>query len=190
MASTQPDDRRWPVQSTADHLTHAAGRVIARRGSEFSMSEVAAEAGVSRPTLYRYFPTKVDILQAVAAYSWTQFDTGLKTATSAVPAAERLERALDYLAEFQETVSRGMLDVAPRFALERLAEALPHIRASMLGLLADCFGASAPFGPAPETHYDIADRIVRISMSYFCFPGDDPDGLARALRAAAGLPPR
>ncbi len=185
----QPDDRRWPVQSTAEHLTRAAGRVIARRGSEFSMTEVAAEASVSRPTLYRYFPTKNNILRAVATDSAARFAAGLEAATSGVPRAERMERALDFITGFTNRLPRDIVDVAPDFALQQLAAAIPYMRARWLEFLDDCFGVSALFRPDPEACHDLADRLVRIGMSYVLFPSKDPDGYAKALRAVAGFPP-
>lgn len=63
--------RRWGGQralSDEGEATHllleAAGRCIERRGStRISMGEVAEEAGVTRSTLYRYFPSKVDLVK-------------------------------------------------------------------------------------------------------------------------------
>jgi TetR/AcrR family transcriptional regulator len=44
-------------------ILDAAGRCIVRRGnSQFRMAEVADEAGVSRSTVYRYFPGRDDVL--------------------------------------------------------------------------------------------------------------------------------
>ena len=44
-------------------ILEAAGRCIVRRGNtQFRMGEVADEAGVSRSTVYRYFPGRDDVL--------------------------------------------------------------------------------------------------------------------------------
>lgn len=44
-------------------IVDAAGRCIVRRGNtQFRMGEVADEAGVSRSTVYRYFPGRDDVL--------------------------------------------------------------------------------------------------------------------------------
>jgi AcrR family transcriptional regulator len=44
-------------------ILDAAGRCIVRRGNaQFRMGEVADEAGVSRSTVYRYFPGRDDVL--------------------------------------------------------------------------------------------------------------------------------
>ena len=44
-------------------LLEAAGRCIVRRGNaQIRMAEVAEEAGVSRSTVYRYFPNRDEVL--------------------------------------------------------------------------------------------------------------------------------
>ncbi len=47
-------------------LLDAADRVISRRGAHASMDEIAAEAGVSKPILYRHFGDKDGLHQALA----------------------------------------------------------------------------------------------------------------------------
>lgn len=46
-------------------IVDAAARVLARRGPMLTMDEVALEAGVSRATVYRAFPSKTALLRAV-----------------------------------------------------------------------------------------------------------------------------
>lgn len=49
-------------------IAEATSRVILRSGiHQFSMQDVADEAGVSLRTLYRYFPSRQDLLDGVAA---------------------------------------------------------------------------------------------------------------------------
>ena len=47
------------------------------------MSAIATAAGVSRPTLYRWFPTKGDLLAAVVVYEEEQFDLGVRAVIGA-----------------------------------------------------------------------------------------------------------
>jgi AcrR family transcriptional regulator len=50
-------------QEARRRLLDAAGRCIVRRGNtQFRMAEVADEAGVSRSTVYRYFPGRDEVL--------------------------------------------------------------------------------------------------------------------------------
>ncbi|MEV4111114.1 helix-turn-helix domain-containing protein [Nonomuraea sp. NPDC049695] len=48
-------------------ILRAARKLIAERGPEVGMDEIAAEAGVAVGTLYRHFPTKVSLVSAAMA---------------------------------------------------------------------------------------------------------------------------
>jgi AcrR family transcriptional regulator len=56
--------RRDPDRRRA--LLEAADRVIRREGPEASMNAIAAEAGISKPILYRHFGDKSGLYQALA----------------------------------------------------------------------------------------------------------------------------
>ena len=111
----------------------AAQRTIRDHGSErFTLSAVAAEAGVSRPTLYRWFPTKSLLLGAVAAYEVEQFDIGLQALADAHrDPTRRLDAALRYLVNYlEETVGSDSIHVDPAFraaGTRRLAPAAHRV---------------------------------------------------------------
>ena len=49
--------------TSVEAILDATRQVIAERGpGKFTMSAIAATAGVSRPTLYKWFPTKEALL--------------------------------------------------------------------------------------------------------------------------------
>src|SRR5689334_10039447 len=52
----------------SDRILDATLVAVARYGRKCSMSEIAEEAGVSRPTLYRYYATKEALLDALAEH--------------------------------------------------------------------------------------------------------------------------
>jgi AcrR family transcriptional regulator len=66
------DERREAVAGTRRDpdrrraLLEAADRVIQREGPEASMAAIAAEAGISKPILYRHFGDKSGLYQALA----------------------------------------------------------------------------------------------------------------------------
>ncbi|HWD68936.1 MAG TPA: helix-turn-helix domain-containing protein [Solirubrobacteraceae bacterium] len=83
---------------TATAILAAAARVFSEQGSAANLGEVAAGAGVSRATLYRYYPNREALLDALAAHALTELasrlnDAGLERAT-AEEAVERLARAI------------------------------------------------------------------------------------------------
>ena len=52
---------------TAAAIVDSAAVIMAERGDAASMNQIAGAAGVSRATLYRYFPSREALLQAMAA---------------------------------------------------------------------------------------------------------------------------
>jgi AcrR family transcriptional regulator len=78
---------------TATAILDAAAHRLAERGATASMADVAAAAGVSRATLYRYYPSRSSLLEALAAAAVA--DAGARIADAGldrVPIDEALER--------------------------------------------------------------------------------------------------
>jgi len=66
-ADTDDDSPLRGAAARTHALMVATATEMMRRGLSPSVSEVAEEAGVSRSTAYRYFPTLADMLRAVVA---------------------------------------------------------------------------------------------------------------------------
>lgn len=98
--------RRELVDQTRQRITEAAVRLHTTIGpSETSLSAVAAEAGVTRLTLYRHFASKDELFQACMSH-WRSLhlppDTGAWTAIT--PFDARVQRALrDLYAWYDDT---------------------------------------------------------------------------------------
>ena len=58
---------RADARRNVDKLVTAAREAFAERGSETSMEDVARRAGVGVGTLYRHFPRRIDLVEAVYA---------------------------------------------------------------------------------------------------------------------------
>ncbi|MGB9183085.1 MAG: TetR family transcriptional regulator [Solirubrobacteraceae bacterium] len=83
---------------TAAAILDAAAHVFSEPGTAANLADVAAAAGVSRATLYRYYPNREALLNALAAHALNELatrlnDAGLERAT-AKEAIERLARAI------------------------------------------------------------------------------------------------
>src|SRR5665213_2323782 len=64
--------------ATEERILGATLRLVGRRGvKRLGMQEVSEAAGVSRATLYRYFPSKDRLLDAVAVFDEHSFSEGL-----------------------------------------------------------------------------------------------------------------
>ncbi|HEY4853164.1 MAG TPA: helix-turn-helix domain-containing protein [Streptosporangiaceae bacterium] len=87
------------TRSTAIHdrvaaaILDATADLLAEGGESPSMNDVAEAAGVARATLYRYFPTRERLLQALASAALDATATRLAEADlDAVPVAEGIAR--------------------------------------------------------------------------------------------------
>ena len=80
----------WSQHSSARQgLLGAAGAVLARNPGA-AMAEIAALAGVGRATLYRHFPTREDLIRALALESLRQSDEAAKRIPIERSSAERV----------------------------------------------------------------------------------------------------
>jgi AcrR family transcriptional regulator len=179
--------------TTAEVILAAAERAIRGRGPEkLTLSAVAAEAGVSRPTLYRWFPTKTVLLAAIAAYEVEQFDIGLQALADAHrDPARRLDAALRYLVTYPEdSVGSDSVSADPAFALQSLADSLgPHVD-SVARVLGDALDEVPTVRSGALTRAQAAEMFLRVAYSHYVVPHRDPEELLATMRAFAGLPRR
>ena len=178
-------------RSTPKRILDAATVALTRSGADkLTMSDVSASAGVSRPTLYRYFPTKDALLFALARHEQERFDTGLRAAVAAAPTLdEQLERATQYLVDFlHENRARHLVEVEPLFVLDRLRTSLPIQTATLTELLGEALARTPTVRRGDATPHDLAEMIARIAMSHFLLPHPDPEALLRTLRSLVGTP--
>src|SRR6478752_684938 len=90
--------------STRHRILAATAEVLGRNGmTKLSLSEVALQAGVSRPTLYRYFADKRELLDAFVVWERPFYERGVAEATADIPACERLDAALRVIVEYQQS---------------------------------------------------------------------------------------
>lgn len=179
-------DAPAPAPSRTDltraRLLEATGAVLARVGPrKLSLSAIAAEAGVSRPTVYAYFPSKDALLLGLAAHEKARFNRELDAALAGLTGAARLDRALVLMIEFQRDYpTRRLVLVEPEFMLDQLERSLVTMSAALVPLFRDATGVDAAVAA------DLADLAVRTAMSHFLIPHDEAQ-LLRELRRIAGI---
>jgi AcrR family transcriptional regulator len=95
MAKASPRDygQRSDAVRNASAVRAAARKTFDRRGGELTMDDVAAEAGLSKGTVYRVFPTREDLVEEMT------YET-LKEASAAYAAAARSDDSAGALADF------------------------------------------------------------------------------------------
>ncbi|MBW8482311.1 TetR/AcrR family transcriptional regulator [Actinomadura parmotrematis] len=105
-------DRRADARRNHERVIAAAIEVFAERGLAATVPEVAARAGVGKATVYRSYPTKADLVDAVAAHRAAWLDARTAEAVAEPDAYAALRRLL--------------VDISERIAYDRiLAEVLP-----------------------------------------------------------------
>ena len=72
-------------QDARSRIVDAAARCVDRLGpTGFSLSEVANELGISRPTVYRHFPSTDELLSAVGQHVMQEFSDQLRARLDAI----------------------------------------------------------------------------------------------------------
>src|SRR6201990_3039249 len=90
--------------STRQRILAATAEVLGRNGmTKLSLSEVALQAGVSRPTLYRWFASKRELLDAFVIWERQFYERAVARATAGLPDDERLDAALQVIVEYQQS---------------------------------------------------------------------------------------
>ena len=96
-------DQQKPADQRRRELLEAADRVVLRDGPRASMNAIAAEAGITKPILYRHFGDKGGLYRALATRHTDALLAALRAALDA-PAdrRRRVEATLDtYLASIE-----------------------------------------------------------------------------------------
>lgn len=177
--------------ASADAIVTAACRLLAELGSDerLTISAVAEEAGVSRPTLYRWFPTREDLLEAISLHQEERFYEGLAAALEAqTTAAERLDAALRYLVTYlDETLGAASVMREPAFVLRSLAASLPKQRGTWARLVGDAL-VRVPAVRAKDISVEqAAELFLRLAYSHYLVPSPEPEVLLQCMRSMAGL---
>ncbi len=172
-------------------ILDAAGKAIDARGAEFSIADVARTLGVTRQTVYRYFPSTDALLVAAAVHAADDFQNRLEAhlqgITDPVEAVtEGIAAALEWLPKDKHL---GLLIVPGR--------SNPHIE-SVTGDVALDFGHSmvrrfdvdwAGLGFDDDDLHELAEHLLRIIQSFVTDPGRPPrtgEDLRRYLRRWVG----
>ena len=92
-----------------EQLLAAATRVFVSAGTEPSMRAIAREAGVGIATLYRHFPTRESLVDAVYRDQLVRLTAGAHEMLGQLPPAAAMRRWMDLFGDWIAT-KNGMLD--------------------------------------------------------------------------------
>ena len=163
--------------SSRHRILLATAEVLGRNGqTKLSLSEVALQAGVSRPTLYRWFASKDELLEAFGVFEREAFEAGISKATAGLRGNEKLDAALRFIVEYQRSYSGvRIVDIEPAVSIAALSRVLPLMRAQLERLLS---------GPNSAVK---AATAMRVAVSHYIVRSDDGDQFLAQLRNALGL---
>jgi TetR/AcrR family transcriptional repressor of uid operon len=167
-----------PVDAdTRQRILAATAEVLGRKGiSKLSLTEVALQACVSRPTLYRWFASKEELISAFSVWERESYERGVADVTAGLTGHERLDAALKFIVEYQHSYpGLRMVDIEPALVIERLAQVIPLMRERLGRLLAGSQGEAA------------AATAVRVAVSHYLVRSDDDEQFLAQLRHAVGL---
>jgi AcrR family transcriptional regulator len=176
------------VPATRDRILEAAllamGRVGVRR---LTMNDVSQRAGLSRGTVYRYFPSKEDLLAVVAEYEQDRFAEGLRAALAGVPHDQlRLERVAEYLITYlrEHPALTLMIDTEPEFVLGFWGRQLPVFRQITEELLAPIMRQTRPVREGWLSVAELSELLLRVVLSVFLVPGETSTEMVGVLEGA------
>jgi AcrR family transcriptional regulator len=160
-----------------DQLLAAATRVFASAASESSMRAIAREAGVGIATLYRHFPTRESLIDAVYRDQVGRLTAGASELLGQLSPAAALRRWMDLFGEWIAT-KNGMLDTLLAM-IESGEIAHAQTRAELLATIAEMLDAGRAAGDlrADVTADDVADSLIGIFTV-----AHPPEHAARAAR--------
>ena len=163
--------------TTQQRILAATAEVLGRNGKrKLSLSDVAAQAGVSRPTLYRWFASKEELLSAFSRYERQAFESGLSRATAGLKGADKLDAALRFIVEYQHSYSGvRMVDIEPEHVISQFSHVIPQMRDGLQRLM-----------PGPNAAVKAATAI-RVAISHYMIRSDDADQFLAQLRHAVGI---
>ncbi|HZR80963.1 MAG TPA: TetR/AcrR family transcriptional regulator [Candidatus Binatia bacterium] len=195
-ASSRPKIERLPPEAggergpfpTAARILEAGERCVRRLGLQrVSIADVAAQAGVSRGSVYRYFPDRDSLVEAVLERSARRF-----VQSSEAGVARRRTLAAQ-VAEAAAFIRRHLRDEVLTLELPGESETLlaTLLSSKVRGLLESWIEFWQPFLADAEARGEVrkgldgreaAEWIVRLMMSFAVMPSaavdlDDPEAV-------------
>jgi AcrR family transcriptional regulator len=161
-----------------EQLLAVATRVFGSADTEPSMRAIAREAGVGIATLYRHFPTRESLVDAVYRDQVVRLTAGAHELLGQLPPAKAMRRWMDLFGDWIAT-KNGMLDTL-RTMIESGEIAHARTRAELLAAITTILDAGRAAGDlrSDVTAEDIAASLIGI---FTVAPRPDRDATAGRL---------
>lgn len=147
---------------------------IGRHGlRKLGVVDVAAVAGVSRGTVYRYFPSKEQLLSALFEHERHRFERGANEALEhIVPGQDRFAAHIEFILEYLRShpALPGLIETEPRYVLSFLDDHHETFRRATKAMLEPIFSGSSVVRSGAVSLDVISDLVFRVLLSFFLSP--------------------
>lgn len=158
---------RADAQRNRDHLVSVARTAFAADGDDVTLERIAKDAGVGIGTLYRHFPTRDALVEAVYAAELDAVVADAEPLLVALPADEALREWMNNYARFT-AAKRGILGtLRAGWASGRIA--MPSTRERIAAAIGSMLAAGAADGTL-RSDVD-ADDVVSMLLGVFLSAG-------------------
>lgn len=171
----------------SERILEGAEQAIGRVGlGKLNMLEVGQSAGVSRGTVYRYFPNREELLTALANREAERLFGHLAEAIKNTRTdADRFEVLMRHAAWHvrEHPVLRQLSETDPDFLLRSIRSNFNSIRDTVAELVLPIADDLAPVKRGIITADEFADWVTRILLSAYLFPDPNPEKMSRTIAA-------
>lgn len=157
-------------------ILEGALRIAGSQGTNrLTMRDISVASGVSRATLYRYFSTKDDVLDAVSEYVCVTFERGVQAVADAhADPIDRFRAVMVYFSEYsRERAPEPMLEVEPGFYLAFFRSHFPRHKVAVCEALRESFDHFDSRLGAKLNRSGIAEALIRMQLSTLMVPAED-----------------
>lgn len=176
---------------TTARILDGALSALARQGlRKLSMSDICEEAGIARGTLYRYFKSRDEVLEAVSRHVATSMTIALEQGVRERPdPANRIRVVMDVLIGYwqahPEMVQVGKVE--PAFAMSYLERVLPQFKVILLDFLDPVLAESAAVRSGAATEEQFVDLMLRVAFLHYFMPSPESTSLGEVVANLAGV---
>ena len=176
-------------------ILEGALRMVGSQGTNrLTMRDISVASGVSRATLYRYFSTKDDVLDAVSEWVCVTFEKGVQAVADAHrDPIDRFRAVMAFFSQYsRERAPEPMLEVEPGFYIAFFRSHFSRHKIAVCEALRESFDHfDARLGAKLNRNW-IAETLIRMQLSTLMVPAEDdwidlwnqsPDIVAELLAA-------
>ena len=177
MAATAPRRMRADAQRNRDRLLEVALRAFSEEGPEAPLDAIAKDAGVGIGTLYRHFPTREALVEAVYRNELARLCDAVPDLLASVAPDEAIRIWMDRFVDYM-TTKRGMAD-ALRALIASGGNPYAQSRDRLVGAVTTLLEAGVRAGSVRD---DVAPGDVLASLSGVSLAAGDPAQRGQASR--------